>query len=502
VSAKFVVGDTRAVTATLPDGSVDLVMTSPPFLALRSYLPADHPDKANEIGSEATPAAFIQVMLELTAGWRRVLAPHGSIVVELGDTYSGSVAFDGTDAFAITKGRGKMLMAGTGPVRDRKGDAWPRAKSLVGIPERYRLSLIDGVNICNGQSSPAGRWQVRNVIRWVRPNPPVGALGKKWRPATSDLVVATPDDDRRYWDDVATRAPGSSFDRPEGERKGRSIHGQAEGWTAEKGLTHNPAGAPLLDWWKIVPKGYEGAHYAVYPPELCVAPIDAMCPRRVCRTCGRPSERVQKDTSAFDTTQPKLAAAIRASRQSLGLTLRQIDAWFGLNGMASHWECIDGQAAIPAPAYWSSLKERLGLSDEFDDVVLGERRWTESTIEYVDDREGASLAPDERSKDYRRGGNGSQPGRVDATRLAPTGWTTCGHPGTDGLRLDGFHDGPGWRPGIVYDPFAGTGTTLAVATGMGRDAIGADIDSRNASLALERVGPLLLTVETLGEVAA
>ena len=83
-----------------------------------------------------------------------------------------------------------------------------------------------------------------------------------------------------------------------------------------------------------------------------------------------------------------------------------------------------------------------------------------------------------------------------------TGWTTCGHPGTDGLRLDGFHDGPGWRPGIVYDPFAGTGTTLAVATGMGRDAIGADIDPRNADLALSRVGPLMLTVETLGEVAA
>jgi hypothetical protein len=78
-----------------------------------------------------------------------------------------------------------------------------------------------------------------------------------------------------------------------------------------------------------------------------------------------------------------------------------------------------------------------------------------------------------------------------------TGWTTCGHPGTDGLRLDGFHDGPGWRPGIVYDPFAGTGTTNSEQTIMGRDAIGADLDSRNADLALERVGPLLLTVEHL-----
>ena len=38
--ATYITGDVRDVLATIPDGSVDLVMTSPPFLALRSYLPA------------------------------------------------------------------------------------------------------------------------------------------------------------------------------------------------------------------------------------------------------------------------------------------------------------------------------------------------------------------------------------------------------------------------------------------------------------------------------
>lgn len=51
-----------------------------------------------------------------------------------------------------------------------------------------------------------------------------------------------------------------------------------------------------------------------------------------------------------------------------------------------------------------------------------------------------------------------------------------------------------WRNGVVLDPFAGSGTTLAVATGMGRDAIGIDLDARNADLAYERVG-MFLTVE-------
>lgn len=83
--ARYIVGDTREVISSLPDGSVDLVLTSPPFLALRSYLPDDHPDKGKEIGSEPTPAEFLDALLALSAEWRRVLAPHGSICIELGE---------------------------------------------------------------------------------------------------------------------------------------------------------------------------------------------------------------------------------------------------------------------------------------------------------------------------------------------------------------------------------------------------------------------------------
>ena len=54
--------------------------------------------------------------------------------------------------------------------------------------------------------------------------------------------------------------------------------------------------------------------------------------------------------------------------------------------------------------------------------------------------------------------------------------------------------GGGRRPGVVLDPFGGSGTTGAVATGHGRDAVLIDIDERNADLARERVG-MFLTVE-------
>jgi DNA modification methylase len=41
-------GDALEVLKTLPSESVDLVITSPPFLALRSYLPAEPSTKTTQ----------------------------------------------------------------------------------------------------------------------------------------------------------------------------------------------------------------------------------------------------------------------------------------------------------------------------------------------------------------------------------------------------------------------------------------------------------------------
>ena len=56
-----------------------------------------------------------------------------------------------------------------------------------------------------------------------------------------------------------------------------------------------------------------------------------------------------------------------------------------------------------------------------------------------------------------------------------------------------------WRPGVVLDPFGGSGTTLAVATGRGHHAIGIDLDPRNVDLARDRVGPMFLDEFTLDQ---
>ena len=416
--ARFITGDVFDVLATLPDDSVDLVLTSPPFLALRSYLPADHASKAKEIGSEGTPAAFLDVMLKLTAEWARVLAPHGSIAIELGDTYAGSggaggdyrdgklregqQTFDGS----ARRGRSRVTMPdgrtiqpnGIGNGEPRSGDGWPMDKSLCGIPTLYAWSLAYGKNLLTGEQSPAERWRVRNVVAWCRPNPPVGSLGDKFRPATSYITCATRAVDR-YWDLEAVRTPlARDYSREDPATLGGREFDRDGTITHDRTSVANPAGAPPLDWWEVSTEAFSGSHYATWPRKLLVRPIEAMCPRHVCRTCGKPRRRLVEDNDELAAAK----AATKGKWQSGGL-------------------------------------ERGNKHPNGDDFILA-------------------------------------PGYK-----VTVGWSDCGH--------------DDYRRGVVLDPFAGTGTTLAVATGTGRDAIGIDLDPRNADHATDRIGGLFMVPE-------
>lgn len=392
-AARFIVGDSLTVLRTLPTGSVDLILTSPPFLALRSYLPADHPDKKHEIGGEPNPGGFVDTLLGIADECRRVLAPHGSLCFELGDTYSGSGGAGGDYAES-------GLRDGQPKFRATRAGGWPLAKSLCLIPELFRIGLVYGINPLTGTTWP--RWRARNVVRWVRPNPPVGALGDKFRPATSEMVVACTSS-TRYFDLDAVRglySPNTNARTAKGAeekaRSGKSADRDGN-WSSLPERDNDGAGAPPLDWWAIPTAPYKGAHYAAYPEELCVRPIAAMCPSRVCTTCGEPSRRVV--------------------------------------GEAEYVTARDGKPMEKLT--WES----------------GERN-----RKLITGRDNGGL------------------------RLGFTlGWTDCGH--------------DTWRTGVTLDPFAGSGTTLAVATGHGRDAIGIDLDSRNADLAEERIGRMFLTVE-------
>lgn len=90
MSVRVITGDVRQVLATMPERSVNMCITSPPYHGLRSYLPADHPEKHLEIGSEASVDDWVRTMVDVFAGVRRVLRNDGTLWLNLGDSYAGS----------------------------------------------------------------------------------------------------------------------------------------------------------------------------------------------------------------------------------------------------------------------------------------------------------------------------------------------------------------------------------------------------------------------------
>ncbi len=407
MTAEYRVGDVFDRLAEIPDDSIDLIVTSPPFLALRSYLPAGHPDKNKEIGSEATPAQFLDTMLALSSEWGRVLAPHGSLCVELGDTYAGSTASGGDHKPHGEPTKYQRGDLATASEHRRTGSGWPKAKSKAMIDTLYPACLAYGRNLLSGTESPAGEWLIRNLICWARPNPPVGALGDKFRPATSYITVACRG--KRWFDLDAVRTEAKDvLPRSTNGSKPRDSSESLAGTGYAQRVGSNPAGAPPLDWhaddhpedgdwlWKLSTRGYKGSHYATFPLELPKRLILAMCPPKVCTVCGVPSERITERT----------------------------------------------------PEY-ASIRDSVGDFNQRD-------------------RDG--------SKGFS-GNRNEQLGTITCAQNITTGWTDCGH--------------DSWRNGIVLDPFAGSGTTLEAAQIVGRDAIGIDLDSRNADLARERCGMFL-----------
>ena len=70
---KILQGDCREVLKTLPDGSVNCCVTSPPYFGLRDY------KVDGQIGLEQTPDAYVAELVAVFREVWRVLADDGTL---------------------------------------------------------------------------------------------------------------------------------------------------------------------------------------------------------------------------------------------------------------------------------------------------------------------------------------------------------------------------------------------------------------------------------------
>jgi DNA modification methylase len=84
VSVEILIGDALEQLRTLPDASIDMCVTSPPYWGLRDY------GVEGQLGLEPTLGEHIAALVEIFEEVRRVLKPTGSFWLNYGDCYATS----------------------------------------------------------------------------------------------------------------------------------------------------------------------------------------------------------------------------------------------------------------------------------------------------------------------------------------------------------------------------------------------------------------------------
>jgi len=262
---KIIQGDCREVLKTLPDGSVDCCVTSPPYFGLRSYGTGE---ENGEIGLEATPEAYVAKLVEVFREVRRVLRADGTLWLNLGDSYvskpTGSLGnFTGAGQ-GFGSGHSHQKAALERP--DKSGFGIPE-KNLIGIPWRVAFAL------------QADGWYLRQDIIWHKPNPMPESVTDRCTKA-HEYVFLLSKSERYFFDSEAIKEPSIWADDPRAGFGRLHYRGKREGkpGTGNENFVSITNTRNKRDVWTVTTKPYKGSHFATFPPALIAPMILAGCP--------------------------------------------------------------------------------------------------------------------------------------------------------------------------------------------------------------------------------
>jgi len=252
---QILVGDAAARLAELPAATVDCVITSPPYFALRDY---GHPC---QLGLERDVEGWVDDVVAVAGQVARVLKPTGAMWLNVGDSYSNHPS----------EGAAK--------------------KSLLLGPQRLAVALLN-----------AG-WRIRNQIIWAKTNSMPSSVTDRLS-CSHEVMLLCVRSLHYYFDLDAIRVPLLTR---QPRRPSTSTHrylpddaipavGGIDDNLGLNGLkvagrTGHPLGKNPGDVWQLSTACYRGAHFATFPLSLVEKPLLATCPERVCVACGLPWRR-------------------------------------------------------------------------------------------------------------------------------------------------------------------------------------------------------------------
>jgi DNA modification methylase len=197
----------------LDDGSVQAVITSPPYMGLRRYdgeqeidwpavsyspmaglPPLELPAQRAALGNEPTLESYIAHLILCAREWRRVLRDDGVVFCNLGDSYAGSSNKSGEGETRKTSG--PKFHGGKAHFEQRRvtGISPVPPKNLLMVPARFALAM------------QADGWILRSEMVWAKPNPMPESVTD--RPTKAhEMIYLFSKRERYYWDTEATRLP-------------------------------------------------------------------------------------------------------------------------------------------------------------------------------------------------------------------------------------------------------------------------------------------------------
>ncbi|NNB67618.1 site-specific DNA-methyltransferase [Pseudomonas fluorescens] len=351
---RVLIGDCIESMRTLPDKSVQMCVTSPPYYGLRDY------GVEGQIGLEETPAEFIARLVEVFREVRRVLRDDGTAWVNMGDSYAGSWGAHGRDdmGVGVSTLSQRQVMAS-----QRKAKATTHAeykpKDLMGMPWRLAFALQDD------------GWYLRQDIIWHKPNPMPESTRDRCTKAHEYIFLLSKS--RRYHCDMnSIREPAAEAslnrwaqdienqagsDRVPGKSNGpmKAVGGdrsrrdsfQREDSKRELAIPRQSKGTHRPDrveseWdigtrnkrsvWTVATQGFKEAHFATFPPDLI----------RPCILAGAPLGGVVLDP--FGGAGTTAVVAMQEGRKSILCELNPEYAAMAERRIAAAW--LDGAAQM------------------------------------------------------------------------------------------------------------------------------------------------------------
>lgn len=318
----FACGNSLELLKKLPDESIDCVITSPPYWALREY---DVAENSGVIGNELNYTDYVKSLTLLFNEVKRVLTNEGSLWLNLGDKYHNKELLGLPWRVAISlMDNGWILrndviwdqMKGTQSAKDRLRDVYEHIFHFVKRKKYYyahdeiRIAPIKKPKVYNGEVVSA-----------------TGVSGKKYRKQIEESKFLSEEEKitaSQALDDILQQvSEGTLVDfrmTIRGEQRAfhsdsTKISGRAKELDT-KGFYFIKMGANghlPSDIWRIAPEDTwrKDAHYAVFPEELLVNPIKATCPEN----------GIVLDP--FSGTGSTVVTALKLNRRGIGFDLSE-----------------------------------------------------------------------------------------------------------------------------------------------------------------------------------